>query len=293
MSADPTFVKPSPGTETAPPEPYRVQYVVESGTEIWSRGVKILNLVRHLTRRHLLTRYRGSVFGFFWSLLNPILMMCVYTFVFRFILRLSAPGVPFPVFFLTGILAWSFFNTAVMNAAVSVLDNAPLIQKTYFPRAALPWSTILSNLANYLAAIPVLLVFNIFFGVVPSERLLLLPLTLLLLFVLAAGLGLILAAITPFFRDMVQLMDVLMAAWFFATPIIYPMEYVRENLGPTFFAVYQLNPLVGAIALARTTFIGAPLPGRTVAVSAVGAIALLVVGTLLYRRLENRFIEVL
>src|SRR5262245_8957251 len=110
-----------PATTTAdllPPS-----YHLEDTTDPWSDWFQVAMLVKHLTRRHLAARYRGSLLGFIWSFLNPLLMMGVYTFVFRFVFRATVPGIPYPAFFLTGILAWNFFSTAVMNATTSVADN--------------------------------------------------------------------------------------------------------------------------------------------------------------------------
>src|SRR5205823_7476539 len=115
-------------------------YQFEGDANVWSDWRKTAMLVKHLTWRHLAARYRGSALGFVWSLLNPMLLMGVYTFVFRFIFRATVPGVPYPVFFLTGILAWNFVNIAAMNAAVSLVDGATLINKIAFPRIVLPLS---------------------------------------------------------------------------------------------------------------------------------------------------------
>ena len=163
-------------------------YVLEGDSDIWSSRSKTAGLIAHLTRRHLAARYRGSTLGFLWSLLNPILMMCVYTFVFQYVLRFETPGVPFPVFFLTGLLAWNFIHTATLNAAASILDNHTLIKQAYFPRIALPLSAVLSNGVNYLVSVPLVVVFNLFFGIHPGWTIVLLPVALVFLMALATGL---------------------------------------------------------------------------------------------------------
>ena len=144
--------------ERLPPE-----YVMQEGSDRWSDWRKTADLIRHLTRRQLAARYRGSTLGFLWSLLNPVLMMCIYTLVFKYIFRMSAPGVPYPVFFLTGLLAWSFVQTATMNGAISVVENYSLINKAYFPRYVLPASSVLSNGFNYLVSLPILIAFCLLF----------------------------------------------------------------------------------------------------------------------------------
>src|SRR5438132_12847806 len=150
-------------------------YQFEGDANVWSDWRKIAMLVKHLTWRHLAARYRSSALGFVWSLLNPMLLMGVYTFVFHFIFRATVPGVPYPVFFLTGILTWNFVNIAAINAAVSLVDGAALINKTAFPRIALPLSAVFSNAINYLMTLPLLVTFNLIFGIAPAPSLFLFP----------------------------------------------------------------------------------------------------------------------
>lgn len=264
-------------------------YLLEDRARTWSDWRRTAGLVKHLTRRHLAARYRGSVLGFFWSLLNPLMMMGVYTLVFQYIFRLSSPGVPYPVFFLTGLLAWNFVQTATTNAAVSVIEHWPLIHQAYFPRITLPISTVLSNLFNYVVSIPILIVFCWLFGIAPGPTLLLLPLVLLLLLLLAMALGLIAACLTPFFRDLVQLLDVIFVAWFFATPVLYPASMARTNLPDGVYSLFQFNPALGAIGLVRTVFLGEPVSWPALGVSLVGTVILLAVGVALFNRLASRF----
>lgn len=266
-------------------------YRLEGEANTWRDWRKTAMLIKHLTRRHLAARYRGSILGFLWSLLNPILMMCVYTFVFCFVFRATVPGIPYPVFFLTGILAWNFFNVAVMNAATSVVDNASLLSKSYFPREVLPVSAVLSNAVNYLAMIPILLVFNLIFGIVPSFTVLLLPLAFLLLLLVATGVGLIMASLVPFFRDLLQLLDILFMTWFFATPVLYPMSFLSKDLPASLLLLYELNPMVGAICLTRAVFLGEPVHVAAIAMSALGGLCLLGMGTWVFSHMMPRFCD--
>lgn len=265
------------------------EYRLEGAADPWTDWRRTAGLVRHLTRRHLAARYRGSALGFLWSLLNPLLMMVVYTLVFQYIFRLSAPGVPYPVFFLTGLLAWGFVHTATMNAATSIVDNLALLHKARFPSVALPLAAVLSNLVNYLVSLPVLLGFGLAFGVAPGARLLLLPLALVLLLAIAVGLALIVAALTPFFRDTVQLLEVLFVGWFFATPVLYPTSLPRSNLPGWAHRLYELNPMAGAISLVRAVFLDEPLPLGTLAAALPGTALLLALGWWVFRRTAARF----
>ncbi len=264
-------------------------YRVESEADVWRDWRKTAGLVKQLTRRHLAARYRGSSLGFLWSLLHPVLLMIIYTIVFRYVLRISSPGVPYPVFFLTGVLAWNFFQIGALNGAISIVDNASLIHKARFPRIALPLSAVLSNAVNYLISIPVLLVFSLAFGVRPGPELLLFPLVVVHLFVLTLGVALIGASLTPFFRDTTQLLEIAFVAWFFATPVLYPTSLAEQNLPELGFRIYQLNPLAGAISLVRAVFCGEAVSSSLVLSSLFGAVLVLLIGLIVFRRLSSGF----
>lgn len=281
--------EPQRGAVLLPPE-----YRLEGGADVWRHWTKRAALVSRLTRRHLAERYRGSALGFLWSLLNPALMMVVYSFVFRFLIRGRIPGVRYEAFFLTGYLAWNFFAVAAMNAASAVLDNRHLIQKTHIPHSALPLSAVFSNLVNYLATLPLLVLFNGFFGVWPGFSILWLPAALALLLALAVGVGLLMAAVAPFFRDLLQVMGILFTAWFFATPILYHLQYqLGAVLSPSQMLCYKMNPTVGAIRFIHAVFLHEPLPWGEIGLAAAGAACLLALGAWAFRRLSPRFFEVL
>lgn len=284
----------SPSTFPPPNLPPARDHLLERA-DVWSDWRRTAALVRYLTLRHLATRYRGSALGFFWSFLNPVLMMGIYTFVFRFLFKAQIPGVPYALFFLTGILAWNFFAIGASNAAASVADQAYLYNKAWFPRIVLPLSAVFSNAANYLAAIPLILLFNALAGIYPTSNFLLLPLALLLLLALTLGLGLILAAVAPFFRDLLQLLEVIMQFWLYATPVIYPMSLPEKALDSVangiFFDLYRLNPMVGIIRLVQSAFLNMPVAWKEVAVSAVVTTAILLFGIWFFRRQTPRFAD--
>jgi len=266
-------------------------YKFEGVASVWSDWRKIAMLVKHLTWRHLAARYRGSALGFVWSLLNPVLLMGIYTFVFHFIFRATVPGVPYPVFFLTGILAWNFVSIAAINAAVSLVDGASLLKKIAFPPLALPVSAVLSNAVNYLMTLPLLITFNLLFGIAPTLSLLLFPGVFLLLLLVAIAVGLLLAALMPFFRDLQHLIEVLFTTWLFLTPVLYPMSLVVQNCPEGLLPLYKLNPMVGIMRLVHAVFLGQPWPGWSVAVAIGGVLCLLSLGLWVFQRLARRVSE--
>ncbi len=279
-----------------PPGLPPARYHLLENADVWSDWRRTAALVRYLTGRHLATRYRGSALGFFWSFLNPILMMGVYTFVFKYLFKARIDnGIPYALFFLTGILAWNFFAIGAQNAAASIADQSYLYNKAWFPRIVLPLSAVFSNAINYLAAIPLILFFNALVGIYPTSNFLLLPLALVLLLALTLGLGLILAAVAPFFRDLLQLLEVLMQVWFFSTPILYPMSLPEGALDSIhngiFFDLYRLNPMVGIMRLVQSVFLNLPVPWKEVGVSVVATTVILIFGIWLFRRQTPRFAD--
>lgn len=259
----------------------RPVYEVKGNDNVWSDWRKTAILVKHLTWHHLAARYRGSALGFAWSFVNPLLLMGVYTFVFRFIFRATVPNVPFPVFLLTGILAWNFFSTASINAAVSLISNMSLINKTVFPRIALPISGVLAGAINYAIALPLLIIFALVSGVAPTLSLLLLPCALILLILMAVGIGAFFSALMPFFNDLQHLIEVIFTMWFFLTPVVYPVSLVPEPLS----LFYELNPMVGIMELVHSVFLGQPISVRSLVFAVGGVSCALGLGLWVFKRM--------
>ncbi|MHB1004359.1 MAG: ABC transporter permease [Chloroflexota bacterium] len=250
-------------------------------------AVRYRELVRNLVVRDLKVRYRSSVLGFMWCLLNPLLMMAVFTIVFTVLMRSSIQN--FPVFILIGILSWNLHSSAVVGAAGSIVGNSSLIMKVYFPRELLPIATVLSNTVNFLLALLALVGVIIVFQVHISSSLLFLPVILLTQVIFATGLGLFLAALTVFYRDVGIILDTAMLAWFFLTPVFYRLE----DLFPDYARLmYIANPMASIISAYRDVLYYGGMPGldfltRTFATSVV----VLTVGWLYFRHNARRFGE--
>lgn len=250
--------------------------------------VRYRSLVANLVAKDLKVRYKSSILGFFWSLLNPLLMMLVFTFVFTQLLGETTPD--FPVFVLIGLLAWNWTATSVSAGTTALIDNAALINKVYFPRMLLPISVVASNMANYVLAIPVLFVFMAIYRMDFTPWLLYLPVIVLVQATFLTGLVLILSAIHIYFRDTTVLVGVGLTAWFFLTPIFYRVEDVVDPVLVSW--MYWLNPMASIVAELHTILYygGVPDPlfmARTFMTSFV----MLVLGFLLFSRVSRHLGE--
>lgn len=250
--------------------------------------VRYRSLVTNLVAKDLKVRYKSSVLGFFWSLLNPLLMMLVFTFVFTQLLS-DVTIEHFPVFVLIGLLSWNWTAASVTEGTTALVDNASLINKVYFPRMLLPISVVASNMANYLLAFPVIFLAMAVTGMAFTPWLLYLPVIVFVQATFLVGLVLILSAIHIYFRDTTVLVSVGLTAWFFMTPIFYRVEDVQPDLVSWW---YWLNPMASIIAELHTILYhgGVPDPlfmARTFATSLV----LLVFGYFLFTRVSRHLGE--
>ena len=262
---------------------------------------KFRNLLQKLVARDLRVRYKNSVLGILWSWLNPLFMMVVYTVVFIY-MRPSGSGVvpsnEFPVFILCALLPWNFFSSTVLTSIGCIAGNAPLVKKVYFPREILPLSVVLSSLVNFGISLMILVPMLLFFRIQITPWILLLPIIILVQVCLITGLALILSTLNVFYRDTRAIMDVAMMAWFFLTPIIYPMDLLphsREIFGVT-LDIHRwtriLNPMASLVAAYRDVLYYGRLVGPDfLARTAVTSFVVLLIGYVVFYKFSPRFGE--
>lgn len=244
-------------------------------------------LLKNLVLKDLKLKYRGSVFGFLWSLANPLLMIVVYAVAFTFILRIRGKG--FVFYLMLGQLSWTFFASSATMSTGAIVDNAGLLKSVLFPRAILPIGTVLFNLAQYLLTVSVFLPVMMFWYQVPlSAPMILFPAFLALQVVFTIGVALILATTTVFFRDVRHLLEVALAALFWTTPIVYELGQVPEQLR----LLILLSPVSPFVVAYQKLFFYREWPEATVWLMATThALGAFVAGTLLFLAVEDRFTE--
>ncbi len=226
---------------------------------LWAHLLELFrfrDLVYNLVLRELKARYKNSLLGFFWSLLNPLAMMLVFTVVFTVFMPNNSID-KFPLFILCGLLPWQYFTAGVMSSINAVTGNANLVKKVYFPREALPLATVLANLVHFLLALVLLFAAAFLYQVPLSPWIWMLPLVILIQTCFILGLAFILSTLNVFYRDTLMVMDVVILAWFFLTPVFYPIDILpqsQEVLGFTLNVhrlMYILNPMASLISAYR------------------------------------------
>lgn len=258
-----------------------------------AESLRYRGLLRNLLARDLSVRYKNSALGFLWTLLNPLLLTLVFTVVFQVLIPTDIPY--FPVFILIGILAWNFCANSLMACVHSVVGNGDLVRKVYFPREMLPLASILANLVHFGLALSLVFVLGPISGIPLTPLVAWVPIVMAFQTVFIAGVGLVLAAINVFFRDTEAIMDVLLLAWFFLTPIFYPLDVLFDKvIGPmnVGWLMHVLNPMASFISTYRLVLIDrAPPDPAFLARTFMVSLLVLLVGYALFKRLEPRFGE--
>jgi lipopolysaccharide transport system permease protein len=251
------------------------------------------DLLFFLTWRDVKVRYKQTVLGVAWSVLQPALMMGVFTIFFSNIAKLSSGDLPYPVFVLAGLLPWTFFTTALGNAGNSVVGSEKLITKVYFPRLAIPFAAVGAAVVDFLIAMGLLAVLMLCWQVPPSPTVLLAPLVFALVVLAAAGFGTLLAALNVAYRDFRYVMPFVLQLWVFATPTVY-MEMPPAQDGDWLHLLAALNPLTGLIAAFRAAVFGVgTVDWLQLSVSAVMVVGIFLLGCFYFRKVEDGFADII
>jgi lipopolysaccharide transport system permease protein len=240
--------------------------------------------------RDIKVRYRQTVMGASWAIIQPFFTMVIFSLFFGRLANVPSDGLPYPVFSFTALVPWTFFANALAQASNSLVMNANMVKKIYFPRLALPIATVLAGVVDFALAFLVLLGIMLYYGLVPTVNIIWLPLFTLLALVTSLGVSLWLAAMNVQFRDVHYTIPFLTQAWLFVTPIAYPSSLLSEP----WRTVYGLNPMAGVVEGFRWALLGTDTaPGRMIMVSALVAVILFVSGAFYFRRMEQSFADVL
>ena len=254
--------------------------------ELW----EFRELLYFFTWRDIKVRYKQTVLGASWAILQPLFAMLVFSVVFGRLANMPSDGIPYPLFSFAALVPWYFFANGIGSASNSLVVGSNLLKKVYFPRMALPISAIFGGFVDFVLAFSVLFLMMLFYGVMPTANVVWLPFLLVLIFITSMGVSFWLSAMNVQFRDVRYVVPFFIQAWMFITPVVYPASLIQD---PFLQIIYALNPMVGVIEGFRWALLGTDTaPGPMIAISFLVSVSLLVSGAFYFRRMEKTFADV-
>lgn len=265
-------------------KPYQ-GWVAVNVRELW----EYRELLYFLTWRDIKVRYKQTVIGASWAIIQPFFTMVVFSLFFGMLARIPSEGLPYPVFYYSALLPWMYFANALNKATNTMIEHQRVITKIYFPRIILPLAAVLPGLLDFGIGFTVLIGMMLFYGIVPTPASLLLPLFLLLAVATALGVGLWLSALNAIYRDVRYAVPFLVQFWMFISPLAYPSSLVPEQ----WRWLYGLNPMAGVIEGFRWSLTGQGQPPSLLLLASVSAVVLMLIGGFIYfQKLEDTIVDV-
>jgi lipopolysaccharide transport system permease protein len=263
----------------------RPGWVAINFAELW----RYRELVFFYAIRDLKVRYKQTLLGVLWVILQPVLTMVVFTIFFGKLARLPSDGLPYPIFTYSALLPWQLFAYALTQSSTRVVEDAQIITNVYFPRLIIPIASIIAGLVDFTIAFGALLVMMLYYGITPGWAMMTLPLFTLLALMTALAAGLWLSALNVKYRDVRYTIPFLAQFWLFVTPVAYSSSLVPAK----WKAVYGINPMVGVVDGFRWALLGKIPPGPMLLVSIAAAAVLLIGGLFYFRRMEKSFADII
>jgi lipopolysaccharide transport system permease protein len=253
--------------------------------EVWDYR----ELLYFLIWRDIKVRYKQTVLGAAWAIIQPFFTMIVFSLFFGKLAKMPSDGIPYPIFSFAALVPWTFFANGLSKGSNSLVGSSNLIKKVYFPRLSIPIANTLSGIVDFVLAFGMLIGMMFYFGISPTINVLWLPFFLLLALITSLGVSLWLSAMNVQFRDVQHIVPFISQVWLYATPIVYPSSLLSEP----WRTIYGINPMVGVVEGFRWALLGTQTaPGPIIIVSSVVATTLLISGAFYFRRLEKTFADV-
>jgi len=253
--------------------------------EIW----KYRELLYFLTLRDIKIRYKQTLIGIMWVVLQPVLTTAIFTVIFSTFARFDTKSVPYPLFALSGLSLWLFVHTSISLASTSFVNNTSLITKVYFPRLIVPVAATLATLFDLLFSIAILIILMFYFGVTPTPQLIAAPVFVFLALVLAVAFGSLFSALNVRFRDVKFALPFMLQVWMIASPIFYPASLLTDK----WRLVFALNPLTGILEGFRSALFGMPFDWQLVGVSTVSLVMLTGLSLLVFKKMEDTLADLI
>jgi lipopolysaccharide transport system permease protein len=273
-------MSPPPYLHISPPK----KWIPVNLRELWNYR----ELLYSFTWRDVKIRYKQTALGFLWAIIQPLFMMLIFTVFFGRLAKIPSDGIPYPLFVLAALLPWTLFAEGITRSTSSMITNANIMTKVYFPRLIMPLSGILSPLVDFVFSFSILIVMMAWFGFIPTLNIVFLPLFILLALATSLGIGLWLSALNVQYRDFQYTIPFLIQLGLFASPVVYPASLVPESVR----FLYGLNPMAGVIEGFRWALLGTEMPGAMILVSVGMVVILLVSGAFYFRKMEQYYADV-
>lgn len=262
----------------------------------WQELARYRDLFWFLSMRDVSVRYKQTVMGLGWAVIRPIASMVIFSVVFGRLARVPSDGIPYPLFCLCAMIPWTYFSTAFTTSSQSLVANANMIKKVYFPRVIVPMTPVLGGLIDFGVAMAILAVMMPIYGVYPGTGIVVLPLLILIMMTAAAGIGLWLSAMAVQYRDVSQAMPFVGQILMYAAPVVWPVTLITHQFpehAASLRLLYGLYPMAGVIEGFRAALLNSgPMPWDLIAIGGAVSVALLVSGVFYFRRLERTFADV-
>jgi lipopolysaccharide transport system permease protein len=263
------------------------------------KGLQLLDIKEFIRYRDLFTflvirdikvKYKQTVLGGLWAVIQPFFLMVVFTLFFGKLAKIPSDGIPYPIFNFTALIAWTYFSTAINNSSNSIVGSGSLISKVYFPRILIPLTPVVAGLLDFTIAFVVLIGMMIYYHIYPSILVFILPVLIILMMLIASGIGMVLAALSAKYRDVRYMIPFLVQFWMFATPIVYPASMIPEK----YRMIYALNPMTGVIEGFRSAILGkTAFPTEMILISTIISLGVFLIGLLYFKQVERYFADVI
>jgi lipopolysaccharide transport system permease protein len=248
------------------------------------------DLFYFLVSRDIKVRYKQTVLGGLWAVIQPFFMMIVFSLFFGNLAKVPSDGIPYPIFSYSALIAWTYFASALTNSGNSLVQESTLISKVYFPRLITPLAPVLAGLLDFAISFIVLIVMMLYYRVYPTIMILFLPLLVILIMLTASGVGMALAALNAKYRDIRYTIPFLVQFWMFASPVVYPASMLPDK----YHLIYAINPMSGIIEAFRSALLGnIAFPTRMLLVSTALSIVVFIAGALYFKRTERYFADII
>ncbi len=253
--------------------------------ELWAYR----ELLYVLTQRDIKVRYKQTVLGIAWAVIQPLLTMILFSIVFGKLAKIPSDGLPYPIFVYAGLLPWTFFGNAISQSSSSLIGSSQLVSKVYFPRLIIPLSSVGAGLIDFAVSGVILLLLMLWYGIGWSLHLLAVPLLVFAVIFTALGVGTLLSALTVSYRDFRYIIPFMVQFWMYATPVVYPASMFPEKWQWVLF----INPMAGLIEGFRSAFLDRPFDWAGISISLAVSVVIFIAGVLYFEKVERRFADII